>query len=312
MSIIANTLSTFPKLVQAFLDMKSTERGFSSLSIQAYTQDMLDYIEYLKENHLSIETINFNELNHYITYLAKKKSLASTTIARRISCLKQFYQFCLRENHLEHNPTLYLNSPKKGRTLPHILTLQNIEKLLSTCNQYQTPYKQRLLALVELTYSTGLRVTELVSLKLNDIRKNEPFIIVKGKGNKERLVPLSEPAFAAIEEYLPYRTHFYDENKQKNNNFLFPSKTGQFYISRIRFFQMLKELGFKAGLDPTHISPHALRHAFATHLLQNGADLRIIQELLGHSDISTTEIYTHITNSELQKMIFEKHPLSKI
>lgn len=295
-----------------FLEMLLSERGASPHTIEAYRNDLSKYFAFC---HTSKKSCLASDLEHLRAFLEEQhqQSLSEKTRARITTSLKQFYLFLCSENLITDNPAAYLESPRLKKTLPKVLDETSVTKLLEAAAGDQTPNGVRLYALLELLYATGLRVTELVSLPLSAFQEKGRYLIVKGKGQRERVVPLSEPAQKAISTYLLVRGLFVNPAiEKKGSHFLFPSprsETG--YLTRQGFAQLLKELALMAGLDPAVVSPHVLRHAFASHLLHHGADLRIVQKLLGHADITTTEIYTHIQPERLTKIVQDFHPLSK-
>lgn len=251
------------------------------------------------------------DLSNYFDRLAKGGLTAATT-ARKLSAFRQFYNFLYEEGLVAENPTTHIESPKRGRPLPRVLSEDDVNRLLDevAARAAKKPDVRnlRLVALVELLYATGLRVSELVSLPLAAATGERDFIIVKGKGGRERMVPLTNAARVAIAQYLDMLKA---EGVYTDSRWLFPSRSKQGYLTRIRAFQLIKDVAAAAGLDARKISTHVLRHAFATHLLANGADLRAVQQLLGHADISTTQIYTHVLEDRLRRLVTEKHPLSK-
>jgi integrase/recombinase XerD len=293
--------------VNSFLQMMSVERGSSSNTLNAYARDLGDLFEFLIQRNMTMEDMSSDTLQEYISELVKK-GLSQKTVARRMSTLRQFFGFMYAEGHRDDNPVTRLESPRQPRSLPNVLTEQEVLKLIDTAAIENTAHSKRLSCLLELVYSSGLRVTELVSLPMAAIRPNQPFVIVMGKGRKERLVPLSPPARQAIEIYMKYRYRFVPEG-DTNNIFLFPSRGREGHLTRMRFFQLLRGLAEESGIPSHKVNPHALRHSFATHLLSRGADLRVIQEMLGHADISTTEIYTHVVQEQIQALIETHHPL---
>lgn len=251
------------------------------------------------------------DLTNYFDRLVKGGLTAATT-ARKLSAFRQFYNFLYEEGLVAENPTTHIESPKRGRPLPKVLSEGDVNRLLDevAARAAKKPDVRnlRLVALVELLYATGLRVSELVSLPRATATGERDFIIVKGKGGRERMVPLTNVARVAIAEYLKLLKA---EGVYTDSRWLFPSRSKQGYLTRIRAFQLIKDVAGAAGLDARKISAHVLRHAFATHLLANGADLRAVQQLLGHADISTTQIYTHVLEDRLRRLVTEKHPLSK-
>ncbi|MCB1783457.1 MAG: site-specific tyrosine recombinase XerD [Alphaproteobacteria bacterium] len=308
--------------VDSFLDMLTTERGAAMNTRQAYWRDLADVSLFLKANRSTdIDKANTEDLKAYIKDLsgkthtkgANKSKIAVRTVARRLSALRQFYRFLVSENARTDDPTSTIESPKQGRTLPKTLSEDEVTALIKTAGERGTVEGIRLVCLLEMLYATGLRVSELVGLPLSAIGENSQFIMVEGKAGRERMVPLSDPAQKALSAYTEVRPElFIDPAEAKKNTWLFPSKTsGSGHLTRQRFAQLLKDLAKEAKIDEDRVSPHILRHAFATHLLSNGADLRSVQKMLGHADIATTQIYTHILGEEAKKTVKEKHPLSK-
>ena len=307
-------------LVDSFLDMITTERGAAMNTRQAYWRDLADVTLYLRgEKNTDLDKATTDELKTYLKDLSekanekgdKKAKIAVRTVARRLSALRQFYRFLVSEGVREDDPTSTIESPKQGRSLPKTLSEEEVSILIETAGRKGTPESIRLVCLLEMLYATGLRVSELVGLPLSAIGENQEFLIVAGKAGRERMVPLSKPAQNALNKYLDVRkSHLGDETK--NEKWLFPSKTSDSgHLTRQRFAQLLKDLAKETNIDNDRVSPHVLRHAFATHLLSNGADLRSVQKMLGHADIATTQIYTHILGDSVKKTVKDKHPLSK-
>jgi integrase/recombinase XerD len=291
-------------IVESFLEMLMAEKGSSDNTIQSYRRDLIDYIGFLaNKDALSITGDIIR------SYLATLHTISATSLARKLSSLRGFYKFLISEGHIKHNPLENISFPKQSRRLPKILTENDIAKLLDYCINDQSFEGMRFKTLLEILYAGGLRVSELVGLKITNIARDKTHLIICGKGNKERFVPLTKPAQNALQEYLKIRNYFLSSTK--SSSWLFPSYGKDGHLTRQRFGQLLKETAFEAGLDPQKISPHVLRHAFATHLLQGGMDLRSLQQLLGHEDISTTQIYTHVTDDHLRKTIENFHPLNK-
>ncbi len=289
----------------------SAERGASTHTLAAYKRDLLDFFAYLP-NAADADTAR---LEAYIAH-GSRQGMTPATLARRVSALKQYYLFLYTDGLRQDNPAASLRTPKQGRQLPDTLTQAHVRQLLETV-QGGTPEALRLCAMVELTYSAGLRVSELVTLPLHAVqfllskRASAPAMIaVTGKGNKERLVPLHAAAQEAVRAYLNVRVRFLTRGAP--SLWLFPAHSREGHITRQQFALLLKEAALQSGLDPQSISPHTLRHSFATHLLEGGADLRAIQELLGHADIATTQIYTHVAGKHLREVVEQKHPLAKI
>lgn len=308
-------------LVDSFLDMITTERGAALNTRQAYWRDLADVSLFLKKIESDIDRATTDQLKAYLKDLSektnikgdKKAKIAVRTIARRLSALRQFYRYLISENHREDDPTSTIESPKQGRTLPKTLSEAEVDNLIKTAGIKGTAESVRLVCLLEMLYATGLRVSELVGLPLSALGENKEFLIVAGKAGRERMVPLSTPAREALEKYLAVRKkHVGAGETEKQNKWLFPSKTSDSgHLTRQRFAQLLKDLAKEAKIDNGRVSPHVLRHAFATHLLNNGADLRSVQKMLGHADIATTQIYTHILSDNVKKTVEDKHPLSK-
>lgn len=314
-----------PKLhpsVDAFLDMLTTERGAALNTRHAYWRDLADVSLYLRENqNCDIHDATTDSLKAYLKDLSEKThtkgnnsgKIAVRTVARRLSALRQFYRFLLSENKREDDPTSTIESPKQGRTLPKTLSESEVTTLIETAAIGGGADSVRLVCLLEMLYATGLRVSELVGLPVSAISEDNQFLMIAGKGGRDRIVPLTDSAQKAITEYLDLRSQFIGpENQARQEQWLFPSRTSDSgHLTRQRFAQLLKDLAYDAKIDADRVSPHILRHAFATHLLSNGADLRSVQKMLGHADIATTQIYTQIIGENLKKTVDEKHPMSK-
>lgn len=299
-------------LIENFLEMLTAERGASLNTISAYKLDLDSLAEFIGVDELS--SAGLDRLRSYIRHL-QQQGYSARSINRKISSMKQFYQFLGSEEIITDNPTVEIDLHKQPKNLPKMLEIEEIEKLFSFLEKNDSPENIRLACMLSILYSAGLRVSELVSLKLPNFEINKDSIAsifsVIGKGNKERLSILNGSAQKLMLKYLVIREFFIPKNQQ-NCLWLFPSKGEQGYITRNRFGQLLKVLALNVGLNPEAISPHVLRHSFASHLLANGADLRAIQELLGHSSISTTQIYTHLANTKLRQVLETCHPLAKI
>ncbi len=304
--------------IEQFLEMLDAERGLAQNSILAYRSDLLDLHHFLEAKKIDYRQVNSDQIRLYFQQfehqlLSQKKSELNirNTILRRHSAFKQFFRFLCSEGELKHNPMLDIDRPKPVKALPKILSLEQVEQLLSTVQADSSMEGIRLYAMLELLYATGLRVSELVTLPYRSVKHDEMVVFVKGKGNKERAVLLNECAKAALYDYFKIRSEFFKEG-QKESFYLFPSKTAkEGHLTRQRFGQLLKKLAIDAGIDPSKISPHTIRHAFATHLLENGADIRSVQKLLGHQDIGTTQIYTHLQTQFLKDTVDKYHPLSQ-
>ena len=299
------------KLIEKFLESKYAEEGLSENSILAYSRDLEKVSIKIGKSFLEVTQ---SELEKYIIYL-QKLGHSQSTRARHLSSLKQFFKFCVQDGHLATDPTSQLSAPKSLKRLPKTLTLEEVDAILEVAKtDGHTEFERaRNRCLMELLYASGMRISELMSLPVASVRGKPKMILIKGKGSKERLVPLSNPAIDALGQWLKFR----DEKEKlsikaglKRSNFLFPSNSKNGYLTRNWFFNKIKNWAIEAGVKGESVSPHTIRHAFATHLLSNGADLRIIQTLLGHSDITSTEIYTHIVNEKLKSTLEEHHPLS--
>lgn len=286
-------------LIDRFLEMMAAERGASRNTLAAYRRDLDQAAEWVKGGLADADVAALRKL------MADYQSLAASSAARKLSALRQFFAFLLDEGERADNPALDIARPATRRPLPRILTHEDVERLFAQAGEEaagEAPPAEavRMLLLLELLYGSGLRASELVSLPRRAMAGGREFLIVRGKGDKERLVPLSERARGALDRWTPLLAD--------GSLWLFPS--GKAHISRVRLFQMLRALAGRAGIDPTAISPHVLRHAFATHLLEGGADLRALQLMLGHADIATTEIYTHVDSRRLVELVNKRHPLA--
>jgi integrase/recombinase XerD len=301
--------------IEAFLEMMSAERGAAGNTLISYERDLDDLYDFLKAKQISVMEAASADLSAYLADLADR-GFEATSQARKLSSMRQFYKFLYAEGWRTDDPTSVLDAPKKGRSLPKILSIAQVDKLLLLASEeaeLEGPdrlHRLRTLVLLELLYATGMRVSELVSLPANVLGKQERFLVVRGKGNKERLVPLSRSAIEALKRYGEARNVDLAA-KGSESGFLFPSISKEGHLPRQVFARELKDLAVRAGLNAESVSPHVLRHAFASHLLENGADLRVVQELLGHSDISTTQIYTHVLEERLQMLVQTHHPLAK-
>jgi integrase/recombinase XerD len=300
--------------IEAFLEMLSAERGAAENTLTSYRRDLDDLHNFLNTARTTPLTAESGHLGAYLSHLAKR-AFAPSSQARRLSAMRQFYKFLYAEGLRGDDPTATLDAPKKGRALPKNLSEKDVTSLLERAAlEAAEPGEDRLnrlrmLALLELLYATGMRVSELVSLPLRVLEQEGRFLMIRGKGNKERMVPLSRSAIAALQAYGEAKSAAQSEAGE--GPWLFPSYGSAGYLPRQVFARDLKGLAARAGLKASAISPHVLRHAFASHLLQNGADLRVVQELLGHSDISTTQIYTHVLEERLRQLVEMHHPLAK-
>lgn len=302
------------QFAELFLDMMATERGASRNTLDAYRRDLHDYAEFLKTKSLGIDSASTEHIRGWLAQLARQQ-LAATSVARKLSSVRQFHRFLYAEGLRKDDPAAVLEGPKRGRPLPKILTVDEVTMLLDTAqalaaraelSQAEALRSCRLVCLLEVLYATGLRVSELVALPASAANAEGEAITVRGKGNKERLVPLGEAARKAMQNYRKLR----DEAGAGASRWLFPSFGGSGHLTRQHAARELKELAEAAGIEPRKMSPHVLRHAFASHLLANGADLRVVQALLGHADVSTTQVYTHVLDERLKSMVRDLHPLA--
>lgn len=295
--------------ISNFLEAQAAELGAARNTQEAYGRDLKDFLSFLESRGAGFATADRAMVEDYLVQ-CEAIGLATATKARRLSSIKQLYRFAFEEDLRKDNPAIQVRGPRKDKRLPKSLSLQEVEQLLQTAHTMpkQRADKMRLTCLMDLLYATGMRVTELVSLPVAAVRGNPDMILVRGKGGKERMVPLSPSARDAVILWLSLRDQ--DEAHTKST-FLFPSRGKQGHLTRIWFFQQIKKLALMAGVNAEKVTPHSLRHAFATHLLAGGADLRSIQTLLGHADIATTEIYTHIQYERLRELVLEHHPLAR-
>jgi len=295
-----------PPQGEAFLEMLAAERGAAALTLEAYRRDLADFGTFLAGG--AIAQAGADEIRDYLQRL-ETTGMAPRTAARRLSALRQFFKFLLVEGLRADDPTSVIDAPRQGRPLPKVLSEDEVTRLIETARRDESPEGLRLSAMLELLYAGGLRVSELVALPLGTVSRGERAIIVRGKGDKERLVALGDPALQAVRRYLTVRPLFLA--KGQASRWLFPSRAASGHLTRMRCGQLLKDLAVEAGVDPGKLSPHVLRHAFATHLLSHGADLRSVQQMLGHADISTTQIYTHVDVDRLTTLVTTHHPLAK-
>lgn len=296
------------------MEMIIVERSASKNTQEAYTRDLRGFFQFINKDPKDILS---SDIILYLKELTQSGK-STATQSRHLTTLRQYFQFLTSESHISEDPTQLIDLPKKEKSLPKILTIDEVDLLLKTAAEDPSKQGIRLHTMIELMYSSGMRVSELVALPYKLIpedftllHKNK-MLHIKGKGGKERLIPLGVPALEALSAYLKIRPHFcLQANSIKAQTFLFPSRGKVGHLSRIRFYQQLKELALKINLNPDSVSPHVIRHAFATHLLQGGANLLMIQKLLGHSDISSTQIYTHIQATEIINLVQQHHPLTK-
>lgn len=301
--------------ISTFLDAQAAELNAAQNTLLAYGRDLLSFSEWCAANRLEFKAVTRQDIESFLIN-SNEQGLSSATCARRLSAVRQLFRFAYEEGWRTENPALQIRGPGKGRSLPTTLTQEEVDALLVASRSFGKNETERLrcTCLLELLYATGMRVSELVSLPIAAVRGNPRMIMVMGKGNKERMVPLSQPARDALASWVAVRDAE-EENQQKKarpaSKFLFPSHSKIGHMTRQSFFILLRKLSAKAGLDSKRVTPHVLRHAFATHLLNNGADLRSIQTLLGHASLSTTEIYTHVLDEHLKELVETHHPLVK-
>ena len=301
--------------IALFLEALAAERGAAANTLAAYRRDLADYMNWLSANGHDAEKAGRSEIESYLAGM-EAGGLSPATRARRLAAIRQFYRFALSEGWRADDPAARIEGPRPKRKLPRSLSVAEVDRLLRASRDQPRSAKgrARLHCMMELLYATGLRVSELVSLPASAVRGNPRMLLVSGKGGRERMVPLSEPARAALATWLNVRDAAETERREAGGRpsvWLFPSRGKLGHLTRIGFYHAVKALAVASGLDPRAISPHTLRPAFATHLLANGADLRAIQQLLGHADVSTTEIYTHVLDERLKNLVLEKHPLAQ-
>lgn len=306
--------STIPNVsgqVELFLD-KITAEGAAQNTIESYGRDLKHFSAFTQARRRIPENATHEIIRQYLKFLSEAGRSARTS-ARHLSTLRQFFQYLFIERIRSDDPSVAIDSPHQGSRIPKFLSEKEVDIILSKARLRPGIEGLRLIALLEILYATGLRVTELVGMPLSAISRDRLMLIIRGKGEKERIVPLSEPARDALEDYLIVRDDFFPKQGTTPlmRNWLFPSRSKDGHLTRIRLSQLLKELAFEAGLKKTQVSPHILRHSFASHLLANGADLRSLQQMLGHTDIATTQIYTHVLDERLKSLINLSHPLSK-
>lgn len=297
------------RAIGRFLEMLLAERGAAANTAAAYERDLKQADAWVGRRGRDLARAEASDLRAWLR-AQTDAGMKETTLARRVSALRQFFGFLCREGDREDDPATHLDAPKRGRPLPKVLGRSEVSALLERAAAIEGPEGARMMALLELLYGAGLRVSELVSLPFPVFGEDARFIRVRGKGGKERLVPASEPARVALAAYLAVRD-VYLPRGARQSRFLFPSRGAQGHLTRVRFHQMLASLARDAGLEPGQVSPHVLRHAFATHLLEGGADLRSLQKLLGHADIATTQIYTHVVEERMKKLVLDHHPLAR-
>ncbi len=291
------------KHIDAFLEMIVAERGASPRTVEAYGRDITDLNVFLSHKNIPLHKATAADLQNYMRQVAAAH-MTPRTQNRRLSAIREFYRFLYSEDIITKNPADYLDSPKLGRALPKYLTEDEVDQLIQAGKQYN----KRMGVLLEILYATGLRVSELVGLPIVGVTEDNKTLTVTGKGSKERTVPLGDAAADALNEWLIYRE--FSLKKGRTSKWLFPSATKSGHLTRDGFFKALKVIALNAGINPERVSPHVFRHSFASHLIAHDADLRSVQQMLGHADIATTEIYTHILQDRLKKTVEKSHPLA--
>jgi integrase/recombinase XerD len=306
------------QLISLFLDMVAAERGGAANTLAAYSRDLDDLTGYLATCKRTISSAATADLRGYLVALADR-GFAASSVARRLSAIRQLYRFLLAEGHRNDDPAAIIEGPKRGRPLPKVLSVAEVDRLIAAARQAVDAQRAtglarlralRLLCLLELLYASGLRISELIALPASAARRDDDMLIVRGKGGKERLVPLNGAAKSAMRDYRAALIHW-SRGRASQSKWLFASFGEDGHLTRQHAARELKEIAVAAGLRPEQVSPHVLRHAFASHLLHNGADLRVVQTLLGHADISTTQIYAHVLDERLKSLVRDLHPLGE-
>ena len=297
--------------IQGFLEAQAAELDAATNTRLAYRRDLANFSDWLERKSLHFATVTQDNIEGYLIK-CDAEGLSASTRARRLSAIKQLFRFAFEEGLRDDNPAMQIKGPKKAKSRPKTLSVEEVEALLAAARDWGSA-SLRNTCLMELLYATGMRVSELVELPVSAARGDPRMLLVKGKGGKERMVPLSPPARDALAAYIVERDEKETEKRYKcipESKFLFPSRGKLGHLTRHRFFGLIKEIAVKAGVSPEKVTPHTLRHAFATHLLAGGADLRAIQTMLGHADVATTEIYTHVLDERLTELVMNHHPLS--
>ncbi len=304
-------------IVDQFLEMLAAERGAAGNTLDAYRRDLTDFAGFIRSRDVDVADLQREDVSAYLKSLSEQ-GLAASSRQRKLSAIRQLSKFMLAEGVIEEDPCVGLTGPKMAQTLPKTLSVAEVDRLIGVARTAIDGLKgrdllvaRRLYCLLEMLYATGMRVSELVSLPRAVLQGDRRVLVIKGKGGRERLVPLNASARAALDDYLALGQDAEDGlSPAIKTRWLFPSKSAKGHLTRQRLAQELKDLALAAGIDPERVSPHVLRHAFASHLLDRGADLRSVQQLLGHADISTTQIYTHVLEDRLRKLVLEHHPLA--
>ena len=308
-----NPRNASDRLAELYLDMLAAERGAGKNTLDAYARDLNDLSQFLAGIGKPAQRATTEDLRKFLADISARK-LSTATLARKLSSVRQFFRFLYAEGHRSDDPAAVIEGPKRGRPLPKVLSIKDVDTLLGSARQVAdnagTPAEKlravRMVCLLEMLYATGLRISELIALPASASYRDERMLVVRGKGGRERLVPLNDPARAVMREYLALIA----QSGAAKSKWLFPSFGESGHLTRQHAARELKDLAVASGIPPASISPHVLRHAFASHLLQNGADLRVVQTLLGHADISTTQIYTHVLDERLKRMVQDLHPLA--
>ena len=295
------------ELIAAFMETITAERGAAKNTIAAYTRDLEDCGEFLDSCRRTFENAEIPDLRAYLAFLAQN-GMSVKTQARRLSALREFYKYLYTEKIRADNPTDALDSPRTGRSLPKYLSEEEINRLFDAVSNIKPEKAVRMKALLEILYASGLRVSELVSLPASTANVRENFLIVRGKGSKDRMVPLTDAAKQALRDWIPEREKTLPKGRE--SRWLFPSRSKTGHLTREGFFEELKTLAVAAGIPAARVSPHVIRHSFASHLIAHDADLRTVQQMLGHANIATTQIYTHILDDRLKNTVEKNHPLA--
>ena len=300
--------------ISAFLEAQAAELGAATNTLLAYGRDLKDFADWL-QGRSDFAGATRDDVEAYLIH-CDAQGLAKSTRARRLSAIRQLYRFAFEEGWRSDNPAIEINGPGRDQRLPKILSVEEVDRLLQAARQMGRSREDRVrnTCLMELLYATGMRVSELVSLPVSAARGDPRMLLIMGKGGKERMVPLSPPARSAMTLWLALRDTTQEAARIKGkpgSKYLFPSTGRLGHLTRHRFYLLIKDMAVHAGISPEKVTPHTLRHAFATHLLANGADLRAIQTLLGHADVATTEIYTHVLDERLTALVMDHHPLAR-